>query len=152
MTTSTQPPDPANPNRLLLIGALCGAAAVLLLVIAILIGYWLGRTSQPNVTTNGTAIANPAPATATTTTAPSFLPAVITEPVEAVDTDPLLTAPLPTDPALAAEEVDRLSDEQQRLAAQKQTLSQQVTDSNQLIELKAEQIRLLEAELARPAP
>lgn len=150
MTTSTQPPDPTNPNRLLLIGALCGAAAVLLLVIAILIGFWLGRTSQPN-TQEPAAV--PSVAAASTHAEPTFLPPVITDPLAAPvttdDLDPLLTAPLPTDPALAAEEVDRLSDEQQRLAAQKQTLSQQVTDSNQLIELKAEQIRLLEAELAK---
>lgn len=148
MTTSTQPPDPTNPNRLLLIGALCGAAAVFLLVIAILVGYWLGRTSQPNVTTNEAAAATPA--TTTASSSATFLPAVITEPAEATTTDPMLTAPLPSDPALAAEELDRHTDEQQRLAAQKQTLSQQVTDSNQLIELKAEQIRLLEAELAKP--
>lgn len=149
MTTSTQPPDPTNPNRLLLIGALCGAAAVLLLVIAILIGFWLGRSSQPN-TQEPAAVPSVA---AAPTHEPTLLPPVITDPLAAPvtmdDLDPLLTAPLPTDPALAAEEVDRLSDEQQRLAAQKQTLSQQVTDSNQLIELKAEQIRLLEAELAK---
>ena len=147
MTTSTQPPDPANPNRLLLIGALCGAAAVLLLVIAILIGYWLGRSSQPSVDAIATTAAS---TTAASTGAdPTQLPAVRIEPVPTATVDPALGTPLPTDPALAAEEVDRLSDEQQRLDAQKQTLSQQVTDSNQLIELKAEQIRLLEAELAK---
>ena len=162
MTTSTQPPQhqpqsndpnplsPANnPNRLLLIGALGGAAAVLLLVLAVLIGFWMGRSSQPSTQTT----AQPATATTTTPPAATILPPVVIEPladpVTTSTTDPLLTAPLPTDPALAAEEADRLSDEQQRLAAQKQTLSQQVTDSNQLIELKAEQIRLLEAELAK---
>ena len=149
MTTSTQPPDPANPNRLLLIGALCGAAAVLLLVIAILIGYWLGRSSQPSVDAGAATAAAATSTTASTGADPAQLPAVRIEPVPTATVDPALSTPLPTDPALAAEEVDRLSDEQQRLDAQKQTLSQQVTDSNQLIELKAEQIRLLEAELAK---
>ena len=149
MTTSTQPPDPANPNRLLLIGALCGAAAVLLLVIAILIGYWLGRSSQPSVDAGAATAAAATSTTASTGADPTQLPAVRIEPLPTATVDPALSTPLPTDPALAAEEVDRLSDEQQRLDAQKQTLSQQVTDSNQLIELKAEQIRLLEAELAK---
>ncbi len=139
MTTPNHPLTPAaTPNRLLLLGALGGAMAILLLVIAILIGYWLGRTSQPNaVQPTQTAHTPSSPATPA-----SLLPAVVTD-------DPLIATPLPADPALAAEEIDRHSDQQQQLTTQKQTLSQQVTDSNQLIELKAEQIRLLEAELAK---
>lgn len=164
MTIATPPParhdatdrptSATNPNRLLLLGALAGAAAVLLLVLAVLIGYWLGRSSQPSVDTAATQPAG----TAATRAESTFLPPVITEPLaepvtaantDPLSSDPLVTAPLPADPALAAEEVDRHSDEQQRLANQKQTLNQQVGDSNQLIELKAEQIRLLEAELAK---
>lgn len=128
----------------MLLGALGGAAAVLALVVAVLIGYWLGRTSEPS----------PVPSTMSAVTSPSLLPPVITEsinnePSASLDTEFTSSLPLPTDPALAAEEIDRHSDQQQQLTAQKQTLSQQVTDSNQLIELKAEQIRLLEAELAK---
>lgn len=169
MTIATPPParhdaterptSATNPNRLLLLGALAGAAAVLLLVLAVLIGYWLGRSSQPSVDTAATQPAD----TAATRAESTFLPPVITEPLaepvtaantdplstDPLSSDPLVTASLPADPALAAEEVDRHSDEQQRLANQKQTLNQQVGDSNQLIELKAEQIRLLEAELAK---
>lgn len=142
MTIPTQPPNTtANPNRLMLLGALGGAAAVVALVVAVLIGYWLGRTSEPNSV----------PPTISATTPPSLLPPVITDPINNQSSDTNLTSslPIPTDPALAAEEIDRHNDQQQQLTAQKQTLSQQVTDSNQLIELKAEQIRLLEAELAK---
>lgn len=145
MNIPTPPPHTtANPNRLMLLGALGGAAAVLALVVAVLIGYWLGRTSEPS----------PVPSTMSAVTSPSLLPPVITEsinnePSASLDTEFTSSLPLPTDPALAAEEIDRHSDQQQQLTTQKQTLSQQVTDSNQLIELKAEQIRLLEAELAK---
>lgn len=146
MTIPTPPSQPtANPNRLLLLGAFGGAAAVLLLVVAVLIGYWLGRTSQPSTED----LAKPT-TTSDRSTAPSVLPPVVMDGVPSASLDiDISSTPLPTDPALAAEEIDRHSDEQQRLATQKQTLNQQVTDSNQLIDLKAEQIRLLEAELAK---
>lgn len=146
MTIPTPPSKPtANPNRLLLLGAFGGAAAVLLLVVAVLIGYWLGRTSQPSTEDH----AKPTTTSGRSTT-PSMLPPVVMDgaPNASLNAD-ISSTPLPTDPALAAEEIDRHSDEQQRLATQKQTLNQQVTDSNQLIDLKAEQIRLLEAELAQ---
>lgn len=163
-TPPTNTPTP-HPNRLILIGALGGAAAVLLLVVAVLIGYWLGRTSQPSLPPNPQSGQQPTPARLTETpsapastgllppassaTATDAAADVTLTPRASLTPDPVLTTPIPTDPALAAEEIDRHTDEQQRLAAQKQTLSQQVTDSNQLIELKAEQIRLLEAELAK---
>ena len=158
MSIPTPPSNPtSNPNRLLLIGALGGAVAVLILVVAVLIGYWLGRTSQPHDNANIRA-ATPSSTAQNSTTAsmatPSLLAPVITAPLDGTDsvtpdTGVSGSTSIPTDPALAAEEIDRHSDQQQQLTAQKQTLSQQVSDSNQLIELKAEQIRLLEAELAK---
>lgn len=135
---------------------------MLLLVVAVLIGYWLGsRSSTPSTPQAAAPVATP-----TVKPNPATLPLqpIITDPVtDAVQapgatitasepsTDPLLTAPLPADTALAGEEIDRHSDEQQRLAQQKQILQQQKQDSDELMQLKEERIKALEAQLANPS-
>ena len=149
LDASYRPAPAANPNRLLLLGALGGALAVLLLVVAVWVGYQLGRSSQQSVAAAAQVSAVPTPTATPTATQQAVLPPVTVEPAATAKSDPALTAALPTDPALAAEEIDLHSEQQQQLIAQKQSLNQQVSDSNQLIELKTEQIRLLEAELAK---
>jgi hypothetical protein len=156
-----QTPTP-NPNRGLIFAALAGAGAMLLLVVAVLMGYWLGSRSAPTPTH---ATAAPV-ATPTVKPNPATLPLqpIITDPVTDLvqtpvatitasepNTDPLLTAPLPADTALAGEEIDRHGDEQQRLAQQKQILQQQKQDSDELMKLKEERIKALEAALANPS-
>jgi hypothetical protein len=138
----------ASNTRPLLWAGLGGAAAMLLLVVAVLVGYWLGRQDQPNISPTTTTASTQA--TQTTPTRSIALQPIITDPVVA---EPVITAPLPADTALAGEELDVHTDEQTRLSQQKQSLDQQLSDSEQLIKLKAEQIAALEAQLnAAPAP
>lgn len=61
----------------------------------------------------------------------------------------LLTAPVPENAALAKEEMAKLDDIQVQLNEQKATLDAQHHDADQLIQLKEEQIKLLEAQLAQ---
>lgn len=69
--------------------------------------------------------ANVAPASASVTTAP-------TTPANTV---------LPKDPATAAEELDRLKDEQNRLKERKKELAKQLAMSNKLVALKDQQLK-----------
>ncbi|PTQ90700.1 hypothetical protein [Agitococcus lubricus] len=51
---------------------------------------------------------------------------------------------------LAGEELDRLSEDQQQLAERKKSLDSQLQDSNEIIRLKEQQIKELEAQLKQP--
>ncbi len=51
---------------------------------------------------------------------------------------------LPTDPALAEEELDRLSDEHSQLKDRKEQLAQQLEISNKLLAMKEQQLKTLE--------
>jgi hypothetical protein len=62
--------------------------------------------------------------------------------------DDLIKAPVPENPALAKEEISRLEDIQSQLDEQKIMLDAQHKDADELIRLKEEQIKLLEAQLA----
>ena len=64
-------------------------------------------------------------------------------------TEDLLKAPVPENPALAKEEVAKLDDIQNQLYDQHTLLKQQHNDSDELIKLKEEQIKILEAQLAQ---
>ncbi|MEY4515887.1 MAG: hypothetical protein RL180_233 [Pseudomonadota bacterium] len=144
MTTPDTSSSVSNARPLLWAG-LVGAAAMLLLVVAVLVGYWLGRQDQPNISPATTAASTQA--TQANPTRSIALQPIITDPVVA---EPVITAPLPADTALAGEELDVHTDEQTRLAQQKQSLDQQLSDSEQLIQLKAQQIAALEAQLNAP--
>ncbi|ENV42882.1 MULTISPECIES: hypothetical protein [Acinetobacter] len=61
--------------------------------------------------------------------------------------DELIKAPVPENPALAKEEISRLEDIQSQLDEQKIMLDAQHKDADELIRLKEEQIKLLEAQL-----
>lgn len=138
-------PQPNDSRRLIWAGLL-GAGAMLTLVLAVLMGYWLGRQDQPTTATNKTASVDPV---ATLNNRHLPVQPIITDPVVLVpSTDPTTSTPLPADTALAGEELDLHQDEQSRLQQQKQSLKQQVQDSQTLIKLKAEQIAALEAQLA----
>ena len=56
---------------------------------------------------------------------------------------------MPENASLAKEEVAKLDDIQVQLNEQKATLDAQHSDADQLIQLKEEQIKLLEAQLAQ---
>lgn len=68
---------------------------------------------------------------------------------KALVSNQLLDAPVPENASLAKEEVAKLDDIQVQLNEQKATLDAQHSDANQLIQLKEEQIKLLEAQLAQ---
>ena len=56
---------------------------------------------------------------------------------------------MPENAALAKEEIAKLEDIQSQLTEQEKTLKAQHTDADQLIKLKEEQIKLLEAQLSQ---
>ena len=61
----------------------------------------------------------------------------------------ILNAPLPATDGLAKEEIDRLEDERQRMSEQEQSAAEQVTMNKKLTDMKAEQIELLEQQIAQ---
>lgn len=68
---------------------------------------------------------------------------------KALVSEQLLDSPVPENASLAKEEVAKLDDIQVQLNEQKATLDAQHHDADQLIQLKEEQIKLLEAQLAQ---
>ncbi len=146
-------PDPQHAQqssnaRPLFWAGLIGAGAMLTLVLAVVIGYWLGRQDTPAAASVATVASTTAPVSTVNNRHLSVQP-IITDPVVQASTpQPLVTAALPADTALAGEELDLHDDEQSRLQQQKKNLKQQVQDSETLMKLKAERIAALEAELA----
>ncbi len=61
----------------------------------------------------------------------------------------ILNAPLPQTDSLAKEEVDRLDDERKRLIEQEKLAADQIAMNKKLTEMKAEQIKLLEQQIAQ---
>ena len=121
------------------------AGGLIVVIIAVFIFQWMGESD------------NTAPIETTPTTAPAtkFAPAEATPlqddeaaPKQLV-TEDLLKAPVPENPALAKEEVAKLDDIQNQLYDQHTLLKQQHNDSDELIKLKEEQIKILEAQLAQ---
>lgn len=71
-----------------------------------------------------------------------------TQPTKNLVDDSVLKQPVPENPSLAKEEVSKLEDIQKQLKHQEATLKAQHSDSDKLIRLKQEQIKLLEQQLA----
>ncbi len=82
-------------------------------------------------------------ATAETTHAASEVAA----PIQLVE-ESIIKDPIPSNDALAKEEIAKLDDIHHQLQDQQQELKQQHTDADTLLKLKEEQIKLLEAQLA----
>lgn len=61
----------------------------------------------------------------------------------------ILNAPLPETDSLAKEEIDRLEDERKRFAEQEKLAAEQVAMNKKLTDMKAEQIELLEQQIAQ---
>ncbi|WP_111895269.1 hypothetical protein [Acinetobacter sp. MB5] len=68
-------------------------------------------------------------------------------PKQLVNSD-VIKQPVPQNPSLAKEEVSKLEDIQKQLKQQESTLKAQHADADKLIQLKQEQIKLLEQQLA----
>ncbi len=71
------------------------------------------------------------------------------EPATTLVDDSLLKAPVAENETLAKDEIAKLEDVQQQLKEQENSLQQQHKDADDLIKLKEEQIKLLEAQLAQ---
>ncbi len=68
---------------------------------------------------------------------------------QVTDSEVILNAKLPETDTLAKEEVDRLEDERQRLIEQEKLAVEQVQMNKKLTDMKAEQIKLLEQQIAQ---
>ena len=121
------------------------AGGLIVVIIAVFIFQWMGESD------------NTAPIETAPTTAPAtkFAPAEATPlqddeaaPKQLV-TEDLLKAPVSENAALVKEEVAKLDDIQNQLYDQHTLLKQQHNDSDELIKLKEEQIKILEAQLAQ---
>jgi hypothetical protein len=106
------------------------------------------QTHEEKVCPPITAIVAPTPTTmnqgqpTTPTEAPAPAPA-------AIKAAPEVVKPVPTKKlsSLEAEEADRLTEEQKQLLKRKQNLDSQVNDSAEIIRLKEQQIKEMEAKL-----
>lgn len=110
---------------LFFIGLIIATIAFLLVI------WWLpSQSSKQNV--KQTIPNSPANQEIVPTTAP-----VVTPPAQITSE---VSATLPTDPAIAAEVLDRLEDEQMRLKEREAELTKQLATSNKLLALKEKQI------------
>ena len=137
-------------NPKLLVGIIGG----LTILIAVFFAYqWFSsNTEQANVNEEDivTTPAKPAVATPIESTSEASAPLAETEMVKLVE-DNITELPVPENASLAKEEIAKLDDIQSQLNDQETTLKQQHNDADELIKLKEEQIKLLEAQLAQQA-
>lgn len=144
--------DPKKLNMLILAGV------VLLILIAVLLYVTLFRESTPDVAAQPSTSPNevasvPAPTTAPTSSAqpaPTAIASSILPDVGQpnINPDEILNADIPADPALVKEEIDRLADKGKQLGEQEKIVKEQLAMMEELTIAKAEQIALLEAQIA----
>ena len=134
-----------------------------ILLIVLLVGYlvWKSMASQPNHTT-----AENLPVTSEQDEPTRIASVPLEDDVRDVINDEnqdsanitdsnisnpkaILEAPLPETDSLAKEEIDRLEDERKRLVEQEKLAAEQITMTKKLTELKAEEIALLEQQIAQ---
>lgn len=132
-----------NHNPKLLIGIAGGLIAV----IAIFLAYqWFIASNVENSPTYETELTTPAQVKAKPAEA---VPLAEAEPTQKLIEEDILQAPVPENASIAKEEIAKLDDIQLQLAEQENTLKAQHADADQLLQLKEEQIKLLEAQLAQ---
>ncbi|WP_353144486.1 hypothetical protein [Acinetobacter pragensis] len=129
---------------------LIGIAGGLIAVIALFMTYqWMIASNAEDLPQHQ---ADALPAKAAPAEAVKAPPAAASEAaantVKLVEED-ILKAPVPENASLAKEEVTKLQDIQLQLSEQEKSLNAQHADADQLIKLKEEQIKLLEAQLAQ---
>lgn len=150
------------------LGLLVGAG----LALAALAWFFMGQSSEPNKSTaqtqTQTQTQTQAHATAKTAApivkpqASASLPAASTVAVDAttssahvtaalpaITPEEILTPPLPEDPALAKEELSRLSEQSAQLKEQETMMQDQLRMMNELSSKKEERIQLLEQQVAQ---
>lgn len=126
-----------------------------LIVIVALAGTWMWLDSKDTVPETAPPDAT-ATASETSPTVKQDQSEVVTASSEEVSTvedqhalvtEDILQTQVPQQPALAKEEIAKLDDIQQQLLDQQKSLEAQQADADQLIQLKEEQIKLLEQQL-----
>lgn len=146
------------------LGLLVGAG----LVLAALAWFFMGQSSEPNNSTAQTQTQTQAHATPKTAApivkpqASASLPAASTVAVDAnsssahataalpaITPEEILTPTLPEDPALAKEELSRLSEQSAQLKEQETMMQDQLRMMNELSSKKEERIQLLEQQVAQ---
>lgn len=135
-------------NNSKLMWIIAGGLIAVILLIAVF--FWLSHsseTTQNNEQIHQTAPAKKVPETAPVTAQPAEQSAASAVNVELVD-ESILKDKIPDNASLAKEEVAKLEDIQKQLDDQHENLKAQHADADQLIQLKEEQIKLLEQQLA----
>lgn len=126
---------------------LWGIIGFLILIIALIFAYLNFSSTEDESKLN-----TETPASEAVVASEPDLPASDVIPTEAntsaLISDKILQEAVPKNASLAKEEVAKLSDIQSQLKDQEKILKEQHSDVDQLIELKEEQIKLLEAQLA----
>lgn len=132
--------DQRNSPKLLM-----GIIGGIVVIIVLFFAYQWFMSSSREVTTESESINS----TVSTPVKPSEPVRTMDEKtIQLVDESILKTA-TPNDPALAKEEVAKLEDIQTQLHDQENILKAQHNDADQLITLKEEQIKLIEAQLVQ---
>ncbi|MEG1490250.1 hypothetical protein [Acinetobacter sp.] len=130
----------------LLLGIIGGLVAIIVLFLAY---QWFFSTSS-ETTPEHEAISLETPAKpAVTEVKPTETEPVIDEKTIQLVDEKILKAPVPENESLLKEEVAKLDDIQSQLNDQESMLKTQHTDADDLIVLKEEQIKLLEAQLKK---
>lgn len=126
---------------------LWGIIGFLILIIAVIFAYLNFSSTEDESKLN-----TETPASEAVVASEPDLPASDVIPTEAntsaLISDKILQEAVPKNASLAKEEVAKLSDIQSQLKDQEKILKEQHSDVDQLIELKEEQIKLLETQLA----
>ncbi|MCX0339129.1 hypothetical protein [Acinetobacter radioresistens] len=123
------------------------AGVITAIIVMIALYFWLLQDQSP-------AVSQPVEVKQSTSKPMNAVPSDQSEPQQAkqgpslVD-DQLLNEPVHPAPALAKEEITKLDDIQNQLKQQQALLQEQHTSADKLIQLKEEQIKLLEAQLAQ---
>lgn len=138
--------DQRNSPKLLL-GITGGLVAIIMLFLAY---QWFFATSNEVLAEHeATSLNTPAKPAAFAEVKPNKSPVATDEkPIQLVD-EKILKAAVPENESLAKEEIAKLEDIQKQLNDQKAVLKAQHADANDLVALKEEQIKLLEAQLAQ---
>jgi hypothetical protein len=125
---------------------LWGISGGLIIVLVAVFSVSQFLTTTPETVPEHQADALPAAHVKEATSEPVLLEAETTTLIE----ENILKEAVPENESLAKEEVAKLEDIQTQLTDQEKTLQQQHADADALIELKEQQIKLLEAQLAQP--
>lgn len=108
--------------------------------------WFFKKTESPAPIVDPHPVSTPAPVKTTDPSSASEPTAEAASSPQLVNED-VLKQPVPAQESLAKEEVSKLNDINQQLQDQEATLKAQHADADQLIKLKEEQVKLLEAQV-----